>query len=79
MQDELAKFDALKGQIYTSPGLAQRRPGSRNRNDLLSFFPIRSGALRQTELEKKRGWVWGGLYPGRRLRLRSAAAGLALG
>ena len=39
MQDELAKFDALKGQIYTSPGQAQRRPGLRTQNDLSLFFP----------------------------------------
>ncbi len=38
MQDELAKFDALKGQIYTSPGQAQRRPGLRTQNDLSLFF-----------------------------------------
>src|SRR5882672_11881565 len=38
MQDELAEFDALKGQIYTSPGQAQRRPGLRTQNDLSLFF-----------------------------------------
>src|SRR6266404_6005197 len=38
MQGELAKFDALKGQIYTSPGQAQRRPGLRTQNDLSLFF-----------------------------------------
>src|SRR6266404_5909655 len=38
MQGELAKFDALKGQIYTSPGQAQRCPGLRTQNDLSLFF-----------------------------------------
>src|SRR5882724_2598066 len=40
MQDELARFDALKGQIYTSPGQAQRRPGLRTQNDLSLGYEV---------------------------------------
>jgi len=52
MQDELAEFDALKGQIYTSPGQAQRRPGLRTQNDLSLFFP--SSLAHRAKLDGKK-------------------------
>src|SRR6266436_2812461 len=52
MQDELAKFDALKGQIYTSPGQARRRPGLQTQNDLSLFF--QSGLAHRAKLDWKK-------------------------
>src|SRR6266478_3109593 len=54
MQGELAKCDALKGQIYTSPGKRSRRPGLRTQNDLSLFF--QSGLAHRAKPDwKKRG------------------------